>query len=54
MTQVRGKDLFAYACHQASPRAGKPYLGAELCVYTEDAVESELFGHVSGREERIL
>lgn len=28
-----GKDLFAYACHQASPRAGKPY-GAELCVYT--------------------
>ena len=40
-----GKDLFAYACHQASPRAGKPYLALNCASIPEDAVESELFGH---------
>ncbi len=40
-----GKDLFAYACHQASPRAGKPYPALNCASIPEDAVESELFGH---------
>ena len=40
-----GKDLFAYACHPASPRAGKPYLALNCASIPEDAVESELFGH---------
>lgn len=40
-----GKDLFAHACHQASPRAGKPYLALNCASIPEDAVESELFGH---------
>lgn len=40
-----GKDLFAYACHQASPRASKPYLALNCASIPEDAVESELFGH---------
>ncbi|ENG4469835.1 transcriptional regulator TyrR [Salmonella enterica subsp. enterica serovar Derby] len=40
-----GKDLFAYACHQASPRSAKPYLALNCASIPEDAVESELFGH---------
>ncbi len=44
-TTGTGKDLFAYACHQASPRAGKPYLALNCASIPEDAVESELFGH---------
>ena len=35
----------AYACHQASPRASKPYLALNCASIPEDAVESELFGH---------
>jgi Transcriptional regulator of aromatic amino acids metabolism len=40
-----GKDMLAYACHQASPRAGKPYLALNCASIPEDAVESELFGN---------
>lgn len=40
-----GKDLFAHACHLASPRAAKPYLALNCASIPEDAVESELFGH---------
>lgn len=40
-----GKDLIARACHQASPRAHKPYLALNCAAIPEDAVESELFGH---------
>ncbi len=40
-----GKDLFAYACHRASPRSAKPYLALNCASIPEDAVESELFGH---------
>ena len=40
-----GKDLFAHACHLASPRASKPYLALNCASIPEDAVESELFGH---------
>jgi Transcriptional regulator of aromatic amino acids metabolism len=40
-----GKDLLAYACHLASPRAAKPYLALNCASIPEDAVESELFGH---------
>ncbi|MFJ2973649.1 transcriptional regulator TyrR [Kluyvera sp. NPDC087067] len=39
-----GKDLLAHACHQASPRAAKPYLALNCGSIPEDAVESELFG----------
>lgn len=40
-----GKDMLAHACHQASPRAGKPYLALNCASIPEDAVESELFGN---------
>lgn len=43
-----GKDLLAHACHQASPRAGKPYLALNCASIPEDVVESELFGHAPG------
>ncbi|KEA53653.1 transcriptional regulator [Mangrovibacter sp. MFB070] len=43
-----GKDLFARACHMASPRAEKPYLALNCASIPEDAVESELFGHAAG------
>ncbi len=38
-----GKDLFAYACHQASPRSAKPYLALNCASIPEDAVESEIW-----------
>lgn len=40
-----GKDLLAYACHLASPRATKPYLALNCASIPEESVESELFGH---------
>ena len=43
-----GKDQLARACHQASPRADKPYLALNCGSIPEDVVESELFGHAPG------
>lgn len=33
------EKIFAYACHQASPRASKPYLALNCASIPEDAVE---------------
>jgi len=53
-----GKDLVAYAIHQQSLRANKPFIKVDAGALTETLFESELFGHKKGaftdaREERI-
>ncbi|PSL50641.1 transcriptional regulator with PAS, ATPase and Fis domain [Salsuginibacillus halophilus] len=43
-----GKELFASAIHQASPRAHGPYLAVNVSSLPEHLLESELFGYVDG------
>ena len=43
-----GKEVFAEAIHQASPRRGKPFVAINCSAFTKDLLESELFGHKSG------
>lgn len=43
-----GKELFAQAIHNASPRAGGPFLAINLAALPESLLESELFGYEEG------
>ena len=43
-----GKELFAQAIHQASPRRGKPFVAVNCSAFPKDLLESELFGYKKG------
>jgi transcriptional regulator with PAS, ATPase and Fis domain len=43
-----GKELFAQAIHNASPRAGGPFVPANIAALQDNLIESELFGYEVG------
>ncbi|MBE9396803.1 sigma 54-interacting transcriptional regulator [Pontibacterium sp. N1Y112] len=43
-----GKELFARAIHNASQRAGKPFIAVNCGAFPTDLVDSVLFGHKKG------
>jgi transcriptional regulator with PAS, ATPase and Fis domain len=43
-----GKELFAQSIHNASKRAGAPFVGINFAALPESLAESELFGYVEG------
>lgn len=43
-----GKELFAQALHQLSPRAAGPFVAVNVAAIPEALIESELFGYAGG------
>ncbi len=43
-----GKEVFAQAMHNASQRAGKPFVAVNCASFPESLLESELFGYEEG------
>jgi transcriptional regulator with PAS, ATPase and Fis domain len=43
-----GKELFAHAIHQASPRRHQPFIALNCAAIPKDLIESELFGYEEG------
>jgi two-component system NtrC family response regulator len=43
-----GKEVFARAIHDASPRAAMPFVTMDCASATESLLESQLFGHTRG------
>ncbi len=43
-----GKEVFAQAIHNASARAGKPFMALNCSSFSKELVESEIFGHKAG------
>ena len=43
-----GKELFARATHQLSPRTGKTFIAVNMAAISPELFESELFGHTKG------
>ena len=43
-----GKEVFAQALHNASARAGKPFVAVNCASFPESLLESELFGYEEG------
>ena len=43
-----GKEVFAQAIHQNSPRAKRSFVAVNCSAFSKDLLESELFGHRAG------